>query len=302
MKKIYALTDLDGTLLQPDATLSSYTMETLTELLAEGHIISYATARSYTSSQAVAGEIPWKYPMVLYNGALLYDPVGQVVLDGVFLDLPLTNELIRLGKQFGLCPLLFGLDEEGAERVLHESLVGMGYKQFVMSRPGDVRFREIVDLSCPDNIQTLLLTYIGHYDELKPLLDAVQIAYAGRIHIHFMADTYIEDHYFLEFSDIQANKGNGLKMWARSVGCSTDEVIAFGDNLNDIGLLQEAGRKVAVGNAKLELKVIADQIIGTNIDNAVAHYLVQEMQYRDELAVSLDLSNPIKKLSNRISG
>jgi Cof subfamily protein (haloacid dehalogenase superfamily) len=285
MKKIFALTDLDGTLLQQDATLSSYTINIFTEALAEGHIISCATARSYTSTQAIAGDIHWKYPMVLYNGALLYDPVDQVVLDGVFLDIQITNELIRLGKQFGLCPLLFGLDEEGAERVLHESLVGIGYKQFVNSRPNDVRFREIVDLRCPDNIQALQLTYIGHYDELVPLLEAVRIAYADCIHINFMADTYIVDHYFLEFSDINANKGNGLKMWARSVGCSTDEVIAFGDNLNDIGLLQEAGRKIAVGNAKLELKMIADQIIGTNTDNSVAHYLVEEMQLRKQLEV-----------------
>jgi Cof subfamily protein (haloacid dehalogenase superfamily) len=290
MKLIYALTDLDGTLLQPDATLSSYTIEILTEALAQGHIISYATARSYTSSQAVAGDIPWKHPMVLYNGALLYDPVSGTVLDGIFMDLHITNELITLGKLHGLCPLLFGLDTDGAERVLHESLVGSGYKQFVTSRPNDARFREIVELKCPDHIQTLLLTYIGHYDELVPLMEAVRAAYGDTIHIHFMADTYIEDHYFLEFSHIDAHKGSGLKMWAKSVGCRTDEVIAFGDNLNDLGLLQEAGTKLAVSNAKLELQAIADQIIEANTANGVANYLLREMELRNEPSMTGDQS------------
>ncbi|SFL31316.1 hypothetical protein SAMN03159341_10522 [Paenibacillus sp. 1_12] len=277
MKPIYALTDLDGTLLQPDASLSSYTLEVLTEALDQGHIISYATARSYTSSQAVVGKIPWKYPMVLYNGALLFDPVEDKVLDGVFMNVNLTNELIQFGKVHGQCPLLFGLDEDGSERVLHESLAGVGYKQFVSSRPNDARFREIPELRCPDHIQTLLLTYIGKYDELVPLMEAVREAYSEVIQVHFMADTYIIDHYFLEFSHVDANKGNGLRMWAKSVGCQTEQVIAIGDNLNDISLLEAAGKKLAVSNAKLELQAIADEIIEANSENGVAKYLLAKM-------------------------
>ncbi|MEK3917398.1 HAD hydrolase family protein [Paenibacillus sp. FSL H7-0331] len=277
MKPIYVLTDLDGTLLQPDATLSSYTIEVLTEALEQGHRISYATARSYTSSHAVVGQIPWKYPMVLYNGALLYDPVDGKVLDGVFMDLGLTNQLIQFGKLHGQCPLLFGLDEDGSERVLHESLAGVGYKQFVSSRPDDARFREIPELRCPDDIQTLLLTYIGHYDEMVPLMEAVRAAYGERIQIHFMADTYITDHYFLEFSHVDVNKGNGLRMWAKSVGCQTEDIIAIGDNLNDISLLEAAGKKLAVSNAKLELQAVADEIIEANSENGVAKYLLVRM-------------------------
>jgi Cof subfamily protein (haloacid dehalogenase superfamily) len=277
MKRIYALTDLDGTLLQPDATLSNFTIHVMTEALRCGQVISYATARSYTSSQAVAGSIPWNYPVVLYNGALLYDPVNQVALDGAFMDLQLTNELILLGKQHQLTPLLFGLEEDGGERVLHESLIRDGYIQFVTSRPNDARFREIAELICPDNLQTLILTYIGHYDELVPLMEAARNGFGDRIHISFMADTYIADHYFLEFSHIRANKKEGLIMWANHVGCRPDEVTAFGDNLNDIGLLEAAGRKLAVRNAQPQLLAIADLVIGANTEDGVAQYVLGEM-------------------------
>jgi Cof subfamily protein (haloacid dehalogenase superfamily) len=278
MKRIYALTDLDGTLLQPDATLSPFTVRIMTEALRAGHVISYATARSYTSSEAVAGLIPWKHPMVLYNGALLYDPVNRVALDGAFMDLPLTNELIAFGKQYQLTPLLFGLDEDGAERVLHESLTKEGYIQFVSSRPNDARFREMSELICTENLQTLILTYIGHYDELMPLMERAQALYADRVHISFMADTYIADHYFLEFSDIQANKKEGLIMWAKQVGCRPEDVIAFGDNLNDIGLLEAAGTKLAVRNAKPQLLALADRVIGANTEDGVARYILSEME------------------------
>lgn len=275
MSVYYALTDLDGTLLYPDATVSSYTREVITQLLEQGHVVSYATARSYTSSQAVVGSIPWKHPLVLYNGALLFDPVAKRKLGGAFLDSALTNELLKLGRSFGHCPLLFALDEQDQERVLHEPLVRSGYQQFIASRPNDSRFRELPELICPDNAQTLILTYIGRHDELIPLLEAVKRNYEDSVHIHFMPDAYIADHYFLEISHPKANKRNGLLLWAQSVGCQPEAVIAFGDNLNDLGLLEAAGIKVAVGNAQPKLKELADYVIETNKEDGVAKFLLQ---------------------------
>ncbi|NOU97056.1 HAD hydrolase family protein [Paenibacillus sp. LMG 31456] len=275
MKTLYALSDLDGTLLLPNATVSEFTQGVITQLLNEGHVVSYATARSYASSQAAAGSIPWKHPLVLYNGALLYDPVAKKRLGGAFLNSELTNELLDLGRSFGHCPLLFALDEQDNERVLHEPLVLTGYQQFAASRPGDKRFCELPQLFCPDSTQTLILTYIGHHDELVPLLEAVSSLYTGRVHIHFMPDAYIADHYFLEISHPNANKKDGLFLWAQSVGCQPEEVIAFGDNLNDLGLLEAAGTKVAVGNAQQKLKEAADLVIDTNREDGVAKYLLQ---------------------------
>ncbi|MDF2961858.1 MAG: sugar/pyridoxal phosphate phosphatase YigL [Paenibacillus sp.] len=289
MGTLYVLTDLDGTLLLPDATVSPFTQKAITQLLDQGHVVSYATARSYTSSLAAAGSIPWKHPLVLYNGALLYDPVAKKKLGGAFLDNSLTNELLVTGRSFGHCPLLFALDEDDTERVLHEPLVHSGYQQFAASRPNDKRFRELTALTCPETAQTLILTYIGHRDELLPLLEAVGSLYAGRVHVHFMPDAYIADHYFLEISHPMANKREGLKMWADSVGCKPEEVLAFGDNLNDLGLLEAAGTKVAVDNAQQKLKDMADLIIGANSEDGVAKYLLQLTGYSD----NSDAMNPL---------
>jgi hydroxymethylpyrimidine pyrophosphatase-like HAD family hydrolase len=155
MNKIIALTDLDGTLLLPDATLSEFTVSVMTRALDEGHVVSYATARSYTSSQALVGAIPWRHPLVLYNGGLLFDPVEKKPLGGAFLDSSLTNELLMVGRSFGHCPLLFALEEDGSERVLHEPLTASGYRQFRADRPGDKRFIETAALSCAESLQTL---------------------------------------------------------------------------------------------------------------------------------------------------
>jgi Cof subfamily protein (haloacid dehalogenase superfamily) len=273
MDKRYYLTDLDGTLLSSDATPSEHTVRIISRAFEEGAVISYATARSFQSSNAVVSQIPWRYPLVLYNGALLFDPVQKRVLDGYWLHQETTNEIVRIGKSFGLVPLLFALDNEDKERVLHEKLFRTGDMQFLASRPNDPRFNEVKELACPDSIRTLILTYIGMLEELIPLKEAVTDALGSQVHIHLMKDNYINNHYFLEFSHPKANKQEGLAIWAKAVGCSPAEVTVFGDNLNDAGMFLTGGIKIAVANAHSDILKMADVIVQSNDQDGVANYI-----------------------------
>ncbi|KRE93296.1 haloacid dehalogenase [Paenibacillus sp. Soil766] len=269
----YFLTDLDGTLLNSHAKPSDYTISVITSALERGMVISYATARSYQSSQAVVSAIPWRYPLVLYNGAMLFDPVEKRVLGGRWLDCELSNTIIQLGKSFGITPLLFALDDQDNERVHHEKLVRSGDLQFRASRPNDPRFQEVDEVCSTAALRTLILTYIGLVEELLPLKTAVQEVMGSEVHVHLMKDNYIAGHYFLEFSHPEANKQMGLRLWAELVGCTSDDVTVFGDNLNDTGMFLEAGRKIAVANAHPEIVQLADEIVVSNDENGVAVYI-----------------------------
>lgn len=273
MNKGYYLTDLDGTLLSSDATPSVHTVRVISRAIEEGAVISYATARSYQSSNAVVSQIPWRYPLVLYNGALLFDPVEKCVLDGYWLNQETTNEILRIGKSLGLVPLLFALDNEDKERVLHEKLFRMGDMQFIASRPNDPRFNEVKKLACPESLRTLILTYIGMLEELVPLKEAITDAFGLQVHIHLMKDNYINNHYFLEFSHPLANKQEGLALWAKAVGCSPADVTVFGDNLNDVGMFLAGGCKIAVANAHSDILKMADDIVQSNDHDGVANYI-----------------------------
>lgn len=273
MTRDYFLTDLDGTLLTSNAQISSFTVDVLTQALERGVVISYSTARSYQSSQAIVSVIPWRYPLVLYNGAMLFDPIEKRVLGGRWLDNGRTNAIISMGKTLELKPLLFALDEKDNERVYHEKLERTGDCQFYASRPNDPRFREVAELQCPATLRTLIVTYIGLLDELLPLKIVVEQALGSEVHIHLIKDNYIADHYFLEFSHPEANKQIGMRLWAELVGCSSEEVTVFGDNLNDKGMFLEAGRKVAVANAHPEIMMLADEIAANNDEDGVATYI-----------------------------
>ncbi|HZG86727.1 HAD family hydrolase [Paenibacillus sp.] len=71
MHRIF-ITDLDGTLLRSDQTLSDYTVDVLNAAMQEEDcIVSFATARGFVSAIGVVSPVAWKYPAILYNGALL---------------------------------------------------------------------------------------------------------------------------------------------------------------------------------------------------------------------------------------
>ncbi|WP_424767076.1 HAD family hydrolase [Paenibacillus sp. sgz302251] len=267
------LTDLDGTLLRSDASLSEYTINTISSALKKGIVISYATARSYISSQQVVSAIPWQYPIILYNGAVIFDPVAQKLLDGNWLETGTANDIISLGREYGLLPFLFALDPEDKERVLHERLSRAGDMQFFENRPLDPRFGEVPYLACPDTFRTLIVSYIGLLEELEPLKAEVQLRFGKNVHIHLMKDAYIANHYFLEFSHQKANKNEGLRKWSALMNCSPQDITVFGDNLNDVGMFEAAGTRIAVSNAHPALIEMSTLVAASNDEDGVAKYI-----------------------------
>lgn len=273
MKRQYFLTDLDGTLLRSDTTLSDFTVDVLNQTLAEGHVCSFATARSFISAKPLVESIGWSYPVIVYNGALIVDPQSERILYAKFLSSDITTQILEFGRRTGLLPLVFGMEPSAAQRVWHEEIVSDGLRRFVESRAGDPRFQTREPLSLRSGDQVIMLTYIASKAELQPFKDHLIDMLNDEIHLHFTKDTYLQDDYFLEISHPHANKEEAMKAWASLVGCSPSHVTVFGDNLNDIGLFRGAGKKLAVANAHQELQVVASEMIGTNDQDGVAKYI-----------------------------
>jgi Cof subfamily protein (haloacid dehalogenase superfamily) len=89
--------------------------------------------------------------------------------------------------------------------------------------------------------------------------------YKGRLEVVVSKSNY------LEFTNIEATKGNALKFLAVKHGIKREEIIAIGDSYNDIHMLKYAGLGVAMGNASEVVKSQADYITYTNNDDGVAH-------------------------------
>ncbi|MEC0257362.1 HAD family hydrolase [Paenibacillus lautus] len=278
MKKRAYITDLDGTLLRSDQTLSPYTRVVISNALEQDVVVTFATARGNISAQSVVSDIPWKYPVILYNGALIYDGVNQTVVNGYWLERDISNEIIDVGRKHGITPFYFSLDMDQRERVLHETLRREGEMSFYDSRPRDPRFLEVKNLNCPPDYRTLALTYIGLHEELEPIRQEVTALYGDVIHAHMMPDYYIRNHYFLEFSHAKANKRDGLRLWSAHMGIDLENTVVFGDHINDVGLFEAGGTRIAVRNAHERILQLADHIIDSNELDGVAHYIERQME------------------------
>lgn len=292
MKKRAYITDLDGTLLRSDQTLSPYTMNVVTDALERDLIVTFATARGYISAQSVVSDIPWKYPVILYNGALIYDGSNQTVVDGYWLERDISNEIIGVGRKHGITPFYFSLDKDQRERVLHETLRREGEMSFYAGRPHDPRFLEVNNLNCPPDYRTLALTYIGLHEELEPIRQEVTTLYGDVIHAHMMPDYYIRNHYFLEFSHAKANKRDGLQLWSAHMGIDLENTVVFGDHINDVGLFEAGGTRIAVRNAHETIQQLADHIIDSNELDGVAHYIEQQMELAGNNMIISTLGGP----------
>lgn len=273
----YFVTDLDGTLLRSDASVSDLTVEVVTRALHAGQVVSFATARSWISAKTQVHRIPWQHPIIVYNGAIILDPVTEDTLWGRFLDRDVAANILALGDTLDLVPLIFGRDATGRDCVWNASPLPHGPSHFKESRPHDPRFEARDPLRILPGDQVLMLTYIAEESQVAALQDRARETFAGYVHIHVTRDTYLHDYWFLELSHPDANKAAALQAWASLVGCDAGMVTVFGDNLNDLGLFAAGGHRIAVKNAHRELKSRADEVIASNDDDAVAHYLARHL-------------------------
>lgn len=79
----------------------------------------------------------------------------------------------------------------------------------------------------------------------------------------------------IEISDARATKGIAMAWLCEKLGIALEDVVAFGDNINDISMLEAAGTGVAMENAEPETKAAADAVTGTNDASGVGEYLLQ---------------------------
>jgi Cof subfamily protein (haloacid dehalogenase superfamily) len=266
MDKYLIALDLDGTLLSDWQTISLKTKEYLKELTKEGHTIVIATGRPFRSSERFYDELELKTPLINYNGGLItnkHDPsfeTKSITMNKEYvIDIYNRNKDI-IKNAFGevLDDIYLRFDTEEIRPLLH-------YFEGNTLKVGD--FKDILH----ENPNGFLIVC---HDGLAPQLEAfIKAHYEGKILARNWGSFY---NFVIELYTPQTDKGEGLKYVAEHLGFDQDHIIAFGDAHNDIGMLQYAGRGVAMCNAQDRLKEHADDVTEySNTEDGLVHYLKQ---------------------------
>lgn len=266
MKTLY-VSDLDGTLLQSNETLSPYTNKVINKLVQEGMLFSYATARSSITAHKVTKELHAKIPLIVYNGVAIVDNVTHEVLWSHFFDDGINNVLNHL-IEHDIYPIVYAYIDNVEKFSYIEEKCTAGMKKFITSRQGDPRqnpVQYITDLYLGNQFY---ITCIDDKEKLKPFYEL----YKEQYHCIFQEDIYTQEQW-LEILPKNTSKAHAIQKLKALLKC--DKLVVFGDGKNDIEMFKIADECYAVENAVDELKQIATDIIGSNNDDGVAKWLMQ---------------------------
>lgn len=264
-KRILYVSDLDGTLLKNDKSISKYSAQVINSLIDKGVLFTYATARSAYTAKEVTRGINIKSPVILYNGTFIVDLSTNEVLYSNAFEGDEARELVRLLERDGISPLVYAF-LNGEEKFSYDkSKLTRGIRAFMDDHPSDPRVNptssekltqgELFHITCIDKRERLLT----HYERLKEKFCCV-----------LYKDQYTRE-WWLEIMPRGATKANAVKKLAELL--SADETVCFGDGANDVSMLAEADFSYATENAHEELKKIATAIIDSNENDGVAKWL-----------------------------
>jgi len=246
--------DLDGTLLGPDGSVSPRTRRALDAAAGAGIDIVLVTGRPPRWVRELPDATGAHAVVVCANGALLYDVDEHAVIDHAPIPAALAVELVEhLRADAPDCrfacemTFAFGRDADYPAR---------------LPTPPDTLIGDVRDMVAERDATKLIVRddAIPH-DELVRLVQAT---------VGDRAEVTHSGWGIVEISARGVDKGRGLRVACERHGIGLDEVIAFGDMPNDLPMLRLAGRGVAVANAHADVIAVADEVTASNADDGVA--------------------------------
>jgi Cof subfamily protein (haloacid dehalogenase superfamily) len=274
MKTLY-ISDLDGTLLNNHAEISEYTENTLNRLIQKGLLFSVATARTAASTVKILSDIHLNNPVILMNGVIIYD-----ISENKYIKIePLPNDIIStvigIFRAFHITGFMYSIENDKLT-TYYENLGTISNREFHDVRVDRYRksFTKIASFYDVKEYNIIYFVLIDTKDILQPVYDSLKNF--SNIDVIMYRDTYSEVFWYLEIYSVKASKYNALLFLRKHYGY--DNIIGFGDNLNDLPLFKACDERYAVENATIQVKSAATAVIGSNENDAVAKWI--ENNYR----------------------
>ncbi|MFW6271149.1 MAG: HAD-IIB family hydrolase [Bacillota bacterium] len=274
MKNNLFISDLDGTLLNDEANLSRFSRDILNKLIKKDLQFTVASARSVISMQKILEGLDIELPIIEFNGAFISDlRTGKHIIINE-INPEIKFDIFELIKKYGLVPFISSFN--GKKDILYyKNIQNEGCRWYVNDRieSKDSRLTKINKLYDTLKEHTICFTIIGTKGKLKELNTELEKTYGSQIELHLIENDYSPGWYWLTVHDAKATKDEAIKELVEITGHKLDDLIVFGDNVNDKKMFNLASKAIAVDNAKDILKRNADEIIGNNNSDSVVKYI-----------------------------
>ena len=251
--------DMDGTLLDPASRLTERTIRALRAAGEAGAGVVLASGRMPCALRYFVEALNITSPLIAYNGALIADPKTEKTLASFPIPAALGREIAAACEEMNLHIQAYEGDAfwcESANRFAKD------YQAFLNC---PVRLEAVGEqLSEWLSFDTPKMLAIDTAERVRDLLPRLRERFAGRVKIA------TSNPKFIEFVSPEAGKAAALARLSELVGVPREAVIAFGDGLNDLDMLEWAGTSCAMANGAPEVRARSTRVVPSNAEDGVA--------------------------------
>lgn len=268
--------DIDGTLLDSQFRVSSANLAALERAHAAGVEIVLVTGRRHQFALPIAQSLGFDLWLISSNGAVTRSAAGEL-FHRDFLPAAAARDLVGLMEAFrGNLVLTFDREGKGALALEHTEELTPHIQRWIENNLQYIDFVVPIERALVvDPIQAMFCGTIARMQEAEERLRAAPLA--DRITV--LKTRYdARDLVIIDVLNHGCSKGHALERWARHRGLEREQVMAIGDNYNDIEMLEFAGVPVIMGNAREDLKQNGWRVTLSNEQSGVAA-AVEEMLF-----------------------
>jgi Cof subfamily protein (haloacid dehalogenase superfamily) len=259
------VSDVDGTLLGAGNRISSENKRSIARFREHGGIFTLATGRTYMEAKRFIDELRLDVPVILCNGALLFDPASGHLSPVATLPADMIRQLAANALERLSCPkdlIIYGIDVIYITQLRPSTEAALA-----VEKTEDLKVVSLPSFNDLPDVPYLKLVVIADPQEMHQV-----IAWSDTLTAFPIDATLSYDNYF-EILPRGMSKGAAAAKLMERLGMEPKQLAAIGDHCNDLDMLKLAGLGAAVGNAHPEVLKQADVIVARHDEHAVSHLI-----------------------------
>ena len=269
--------DIDGTLLNPQFQISPADLAALRKANQQGVEVILVTGRRHTFAMPIAQQLGFDLHLISSNGAVTRSMQGKTFHRDL---LPATTcrKLCTAMKEFrGNTVLTFDKETKGAIVLEHMDELGASIQKWLEKNLEFIEFViPVEDSLTTDPVQAM---FCGRIEHMQQALTTLSVSGLDRDITVLRTEYPARDLSIVDVLNRDCSKGHALERWANFRGIPREQVMAIGDNHNDVEMLAFAGVPFIMGNAVEELRSNGWRVTLSNDQNGVAAAVEQAMNF-----------------------
>jgi Cof subfamily protein (haloacid dehalogenase superfamily) len=245
-------TDIDGTLLNPQFQISEDDLTALRRAHAAGIEVVLVTGRRHTFALPIAQQLGFDLWLISSNGAVTRSLSGETFHHDL-MPRAICRELVGAMQEFrGNTVLTFDKETKGAIVLEHLDDLNASIRRWLEKNMAYIEFVVPIEKALTtDPVQTM---FCGSMARMSEALRALEAGGMGNRITVLRTEYPNRDLSMIDVLNAGCSKGHALERWAAHRGFGREQVMAIGDNHNDVEMLEFAGHPVIMGNACEELR------------------------------------------------